>query len=135
MMCAGFVAGGRDSCTGDSGGPLFVQRPAEAGGGFAVLAVVSWGIECAAPNAFGVYASVSHYHAWIAAHVPELAISPPPPAPPPATSPPPPPECPAAGASPPTCALSAAQRGMHCACHVEWRDGCPEPAGVRLHCE
>ena len=61
-FCAGFVEGGKDTCLGDSGGPLFYEEndiPVIAG-------VVSIGPEqCASPNLPGVYMKVDQYLAWI----------------------------------------------------------------------
>ncbi len=58
MMCAGYIEGGRDSCSGDSGGPLLVD-------GY-ITGLVSWGpTECGVPGAYGVYTRVSDYAAWI----------------------------------------------------------------------
>lgn len=59
MMCAGFVTGGKDSCSGDSGGPLFgylpIARTALQTG------IVSWGIgNCGDPNTYGVYTRISN---------------------------------------------------------------------------
>lgn len=62
MLCAGDLeAGGMDSCSGDSGGPLF----AGTADGFTQLGIVSWGNECALPGYPGVYTRVSTYTAWI----------------------------------------------------------------------
>ncbi|HEX6242369.1 MAG TPA: serine protease [Polyangiales bacterium] len=56
MICAGYRAGGRDACYGDSGGPLLLPSLGKAP---LLAGVVSWGSACAAPNLPGVYANVS----------------------------------------------------------------------------
>ncbi len=61
-LCA--AAPGKDSCSGDSGGPLMAAGPA---GGLLVAGIVSWGPEnCGEPGSAGVYTRVSAYSAWIA---------------------------------------------------------------------
>lgn len=55
MLCAGHDAGGKDACQGDSGGPL-TRGPNNT----VLTGVVSWGIGCALPDKFGVYARVSN---------------------------------------------------------------------------
>jgi secreted trypsin-like serine protease len=68
VFCAGDGWGGPDACNGDSGGPIFVSghagEPVQAG-------VVSWGDGCAQPGAYGAYASVAHFEAWIRQRVPQ----------------------------------------------------------------
>ncbi len=64
MVCAGSPSGDRDSCYGDSGGPLFVQRDSA----FVQAGVVSFGEACGLAGVPGVYARVSSYHDWIAAY-------------------------------------------------------------------
>lgn len=66
MICAGFKAGGKDSCTGDSGGPLVVKDPA---GRMKLVGTVSWGDGCAVPGKYGIYGKVSSAIDWIALHV------------------------------------------------------------------
>ncbi|CAL8404555.1 unnamed protein product [Boreogadus saida] len=61
MICAGWSAGGKDSCKGDSGGPLVGKQGVQ----WVQSGVVSFGEECASPNIPGVYARVSEYQAWI----------------------------------------------------------------------
>ncbi len=63
QLCAGVVpAGGIDSCSGDSGGPLFLAE----GGGFVQYGVTSFGIDCADGEFPGVYTRVSSFLDWIA---------------------------------------------------------------------
>ncbi|KAJ8730758.1 hypothetical protein PYW08_002171 [Mythimna loreyi] len=62
MLCAGILdVGGRDSCSGDSGGPLAHHNDI-------IVGVVSWGYLCAHPVYPGVYARVSRYTDWIVAN-------------------------------------------------------------------
>jgi Trypsin len=55
-LCAGVLEGGRDSCSGDSGGPLFFQN---SWGQFVQVGITSFGDGCARPNTPGVYTRVS----------------------------------------------------------------------------
>lgn len=77
MLCAGEPAGGKDSCSGDSGGPL----TASAAGTPVLAGIVSFGIGCAQANLPGIYTRVSE--ASVGAFVRSTAGLPDPPAPPP----------------------------------------------------
>uniref|UniRef100_A0A3B4T6Y7 Serine protease 27-like n=1 Tax=Seriola dumerili TaxID=41447 RepID=A0A3B4T6Y7_SERDU len=61
MICAGLPEGGKDSCKGDSGGPMVSKD----GSRWVQAGVVSFGIGCAEPSFPGVYARVSEYQTWI----------------------------------------------------------------------
>ena len=64
MICA--IGNGRDSCSGDSGGPLMVLD--NSGTGTLLQAgITSWGTSagCAAAGIAGVYTRVSRYIPWI----------------------------------------------------------------------
>ncbi|TBW36588.1 trypsin-like serine protease [Siculibacillus lacustris] len=61
-ICAGFAAGGRDACRGDSGGPLMVR---DLSGAWAQAGVVSWGEGCGRKSRFGVYTRVAYFEPWI----------------------------------------------------------------------
>jgi len=65
MLCAGFPAGGTDACGGDSGGPLVVETDTD----WQQVGIVSWGIECALPNFYGVYTRLPLFQDFIAEHV------------------------------------------------------------------
>uniref|UniRef100_A0A671YH17 Peptidase S1 domain-containing protein n=1 Tax=Sparus aurata TaxID=8175 RepID=A0A671YH17_SPAAU len=94
MICAGVLAGGKDSCQvgcfvsfvtcwsryrifvksshissptpqGDSGGPMVIQQ----GSVWIQSGVVSFGFGCARPNLPGVYSRVSRYQSWINSHI------------------------------------------------------------------
>jgi secreted trypsin-like serine protease len=52
-VCAGERMGGADSCQGDSGGPLMVQ---DGSGAWIQVGVVSYGLGCAYPTQYGIYA-------------------------------------------------------------------------------
>jgi len=60
MVCASRP--GKDSCTGDSGGPLLMCGQ---GKGCQQVGVASWGIGCAVSKYPGVYTRVAKYYQWI----------------------------------------------------------------------
>lgn len=62
MICAAHKNGGKDSCAGDSGGPLSAIN---SNGEIVLIGVVSFGAECADPIYPGVFARVASVRAWI----------------------------------------------------------------------
>uniref|UniRef100_A0A3B5L054 Peptidase S1 domain-containing protein n=1 Tax=Xiphophorus couchianus TaxID=32473 RepID=A0A3B5L054_9TELE len=67
MMCAGFMAGGRDTCLGDSGGPLTCRHHS---GPWFIAGVTSWGHGCGRTGFPGVYTRVTSVRKWISTHLP-----------------------------------------------------------------
>ncbi|MBI2522417.1 MAG: serine protease [Bdellovibrio sp.] len=62
QICAGNKRQGkRDTCFGDSGGPLILQTPT----GPEQIGIVSWGMDCAQSETAGVYTRPSAFSAWI----------------------------------------------------------------------
>jgi len=61
-FCAGFESGGKDSCGGDSGGPILVNDS----GTIKQAGIVSWGQGCAEKKKPGVYTRIANYTDWIA---------------------------------------------------------------------
>ncbi|CAF0751091.1 unnamed protein product [Adineta steineri] len=61
QFCAGLREGGKDSCSGDSGGPIFQWT----GEYWEQVGIVSYGNGCAEPNDPGVYVRLSYYYNWI----------------------------------------------------------------------
>ncbi|XP_076295411.1 trypsin-7 isoform X2 [Lasioglossum baleicum] len=57
QLCYGFENGGKDSCKGDSGGPLIKNST--------VIGITSWGAECGEPDSPGVYTDVLSVLDWI----------------------------------------------------------------------
>ncbi|KAL4112622.1 hypothetical protein QTP88_016371 [Uroleucon formosanum] len=68
-LCAASYEGGKDSCKGDSGGPLLVQRQ---DGRWTNVGVVSWGIKCGGIGIPGVYTKVTSYLKWIAVNAQDV---------------------------------------------------------------
>ncbi|PAA62802.1 hypothetical protein BOX15_Mlig019102g2 [Macrostomum lignano] len=64
-ICAGFLAGERDACTGDSGGPLMINRQDL----WLVAGLVSHGDGCGQAKRPGVYARMSAYAEWVRRNV------------------------------------------------------------------
>ena len=61
QVCAGL--GDRDSCSGDSGGPMLSS--ALNNGRWSVIGITSFGVKCGDPRFPGVYTRVDQYLDWI----------------------------------------------------------------------
>jgi len=66
MVCAGYRQGGKDSCKGDSGGPLMVQQ---ADGRWVLIGLVSAGFSCGKPGQPGIYHRISSTSDWISFYI------------------------------------------------------------------
>lgn len=55
---------GKDTCSGDSGGPLF-DLDGSAGSNPLLLGLTSYGIDCARKNIPGIYTNVGYFAPWI----------------------------------------------------------------------
>ncbi len=67
MLCAGYAEGSKNSCSGDSGGPLIVPE----GANWRQAGIVSWGGAgtCSEPKKPGVHTRVANYRAWLTAQL------------------------------------------------------------------
>lgn len=68
MLCAGYRGDPRDTCLGDSGGPLMARNPQNSD--WNQVGIVSWGETCA--TNYGVYTKVGNYLDWIGQYVSTL---------------------------------------------------------------
>ncbi len=73
QICAGLEQGGKDSCNGDSGGPL---NAFDGRGTPYQIGLVSWGkLSCASGKAYGVYTRLSQFAPWVQSHTGPLNSS------------------------------------------------------------
>uniref|UniRef100_T1J4F7 limulus clotting factor C n=1 Tax=Strigamia maritima TaxID=126957 RepID=T1J4F7_STRMM len=72
MICAGYDEGGRDACSGDSGGALMFPTD-RSDSNWVVEGIVSWGgsleSQCAQAGEYGSYVKVRNYIDWIKQHM------------------------------------------------------------------
>ncbi|XP_065604023.1 vitamin K-dependent protein C-like isoform X2 [Cyrtonyx montezumae] len=71
MLCAGSLGDRKDSCSGDSGGPLATKYKDT----WFLVGLVSWGEGCGRKEKFGVYTKVSQYLEWIQHHINKMSGS------------------------------------------------------------
>jgi len=70
QICAG-AEEGKDSCSGDSGGPLMVERD----GRWYAEGIVSFGVSCGKKGWPAVYTNVPYYSQWIKKRIADKAVN------------------------------------------------------------
>lgn len=65
QLCAGFEEGGVDTCTGDSGGPLFIIQNGQQ----IQVGITGFGNGCALPLFYGIYTNISHFIPWLSNYI------------------------------------------------------------------
>lgn len=74
MIAASVPKGGKDTCSGDSGGPLMVLD--SSGENWVLAGITSWGIGCARPRYPGVYTRVSRFTTWVETNTGAMELTP-----------------------------------------------------------
>ncbi|XP_021934617.1 trypsin V-A-like [Zootermopsis nevadensis] len=62
MFCAGYEKGRKDSCAGDSGGPLLCKDDRNR---WTIFGITSFGEGCGKRGKFGIYTKLPNYVKWI----------------------------------------------------------------------
>ena len=66
QLCAGYKKGGKDTCAGDSGGPLMCEVESPHGGRrWTVYGVTSYGEGCGDRGKYGIYSNITSFLPWI----------------------------------------------------------------------
>ena len=66
MFCAGLKEGRKDSCTGDSGGPLLCETENDMGEKqWTLFGITSFGEGCGQKGKYGIYTKVPNFKNWI----------------------------------------------------------------------
>ncbi|XP_020279733.1 venom prothrombin activator vestarin-D2 isoform X2 [Pseudomyrmex gracilis] len=65
MFCAGYHQGRKDSCAGDSGGPLLCKDPEKPDRPWTIFGITSFGEGCGKRGKFGIYVKIPNYVRWI----------------------------------------------------------------------
>lgn len=65
QLCAGYRHGRKDSCAGDSGGPLLCPKTVSGVTRWYLVGITSYGEGCGRPGKYGIYTKVSSYLDWI----------------------------------------------------------------------
>lgn len=65
QICAGYNVAGMDSCSGDSGGPLYYTDTSNNNATVYLVGAVSYGRGCARAGLFGVYSRISKFLPFI----------------------------------------------------------------------
>ncbi|MBS4000003.1 MAG: trypsin-like serine protease [Desulfobulbaceae bacterium] len=65
MLPTGYEEGGKSSCHGDSGGPLFVKDNTDT---WVLAGITSWGAVCGGAKQPAVYTRVPYFYDWIISH-------------------------------------------------------------------
>ncbi|EDV95837.1 GH15924 [Drosophila grimshawi] len=65
VLCAGVLSGGKDTCYGDSGGPLMISEMVSNQIRYFLIGVVSYSVGCARPEIPGVYSSTQYFMDWV----------------------------------------------------------------------